>query len=162
MRLCPDAEHPSGELGSPAQSPPRQGVQWGEKQLGLASWGHFPSESPHPRLDFQTGHLGSRVPRLRPMEGFVSRQRRTKAISPDTNIDEYVYRSPQTGKLKQGWGRRAPRTPVDGFPQPGGRAHQICHHDMLLRNCSLHMHPGWGGVGGRTEERAAGQQSWGL
>lgn len=79
------------------------------------------------------------------MEGFISRQRRTKAILPDTNIDEYVYRSPQTGKLKQGWGRRASRTPVDGFSQPGGRAHQICHHDTLLRNCSLHTHPGQGG-----------------
>ena len=83
------------------------------------------------------------------MEGFISRQRRTKAISPDTNIDEYVYRSPQTGKLKQGWGRRASRTLVDGFSQPGGRAHQICHHDTLLRNCSLYTHPRGGG-GGRT------------
>jgi len=93
------------------------------------------------------------------MEGFISRQRRTKAISPDTNIDEYVYRSPQTGKLKQGWGRRASRTPVDGFSQPGGWAHQICHHNTLLRNCSLYTHPR---AGAGTEEGAAGQQSWGL
>lgn len=108
----------------------------------------FPQSHYTPQLDFQTGHLGSRVPRLRPMEGFISRQRRTKAISPDTNIDEYVYGSPQTGKLKQGWGRRASRTPVDGFSQPGGRAHQICHHDTLLRNCSLYPYPGGGGGGG--------------
>lgn len=89
------------------------------------------------------------------MEGFISRQRRTKAISPDTNIDEYVYRSPQTGKLKQGWGRRASRTLVDGFSQPGGRAHQICHHDTLLRNCSLYTHPRGGGGGRKKGLRAS-------
>ena len=53
----PDAEHPSTPLVSrgalwSVQSTPRQGVLWGEKRPGLASWGHFPSESSHPSTRF--------------------------------------------------------------------------------------------------------------
>lgn len=152
LRLMLGTRAPLWGAGEPCGQPgPLQGRGSCGERSGQV-WLHgiiFPQSHYTPQLDFQTGHLGSRVPRLRPMEGFISRQRRTKAISPDTNIDEYVYGSPQTGKLKQGWGRRASRTPVDGFSQPGGRAHQICHHDTLLRNCSLYTYPGGGGGDGR-------------
>lgn len=154
LRLMLGTRAPLWGAGEPCGQPgPLQGRGSCGERSGQV-WLHgviFPQSHYTPQLDFQTGHLGSRVPRLRPMEGFISRQRRTKAISPDTNIDEYVYGSPQTGKLKQGWGRRASRTPVDGFSQPGGRAHQICHHDTLLRNCSLYTYPGGGGGGGRKK-----------
>ena len=92
-------------------------VRWGEKQPGMASWGRFPSESPQPPTPFP-----NRIPRKQNAEaeiyrgGFISRQRKTEAISPDTNIDEYVYRNPQTGKLKCGWSWRASRTPVMDLP----------------------------------------------
>lgn len=36
----------------------------------------------------------------RSTEGFIRRQRKTKAILPDTNIDEYVYRKPTDWQIK--------------------------------------------------------------
>lgn len=74
----------------------------------------------------------------RPAAGFISRQRKTKAISPDTNIDEYVYRKPTDWQIKTWLGLAASRMPADGSSQPDSQADQMCHHDTLSQKCEPH------------------------
>lgn len=84
-----EQEGPRGQTGKAGPLRPPPGWERGKREPPLASRSCFPSESPQPPT---VGH--------RSMEGFISRQRKTKAISPDTNIDEYVYRKPTDWQIK--------------------------------------------------------------
>lgn len=94
----PSSKHPSVGRGPCGQPGHLRGGSDRERLLGLASQGCFPSESPPTQFPNRIPSKQNASAKI--YRGFISRQKKTKAISSDTNVDECVDRKPTDWQIK--------------------------------------------------------------